>query len=157
MRPFCLIHRIGVHLSWLGVDFLRWPLCQGILLLDDDGFLSHSHSSEQIRCPFSHWSMRHDWYISSGVLYTEAYFSVDDGFWGIVVPWRWLDSFHIGAWDITKWFDWMCLYENIAISLVLMDFWVIGSWCTLVRVLLVPRHFEDRLTLGHSLLISVWS
>ena len=24
-------------------------------------------------CPFSHWSMRHDWRISSGVLYTGAY------------------------------------------------------------------------------------
>ncbi|RVW75527.1 hypothetical protein CK203_051944 [Vitis vinifera] len=47
----------------------------------DDGFLSHVHSSEDIRCPFSHWSMRHDWRISSGVLYTGAYpFSVDDGF-----------------------------------------------------------------------------
>ncbi|KAL6325799.1 hypothetical protein AAG906_026628 [Vitis piasezkii] len=47
----------------------------------DDGFLSHVHSSEDIRCPFSHWSMRHDWRISSGVLYTGAYpFSVEDGF-----------------------------------------------------------------------------
>ena len=105
MRPFFLIHRIRVYLFWLGVDFFRWPLWQGILLLADDGFLSHSHPSEEIRRHFSHWSMRHDWYISSGVLYTRAYFSVDDGFWGIVVPWSWLDSFHIGVWDLTECFD----------------------------------------------------
>ena len=44
-------------------------------------FSSHVHSSEGIRCHFSHWSMRYDWRISSGVLYTGAYpFSVDDGF-----------------------------------------------------------------------------
>ena len=23
MQPFCLIHRIGAHFSWLGVDFLN--------------------------------------------------------------------------------------------------------------------------------------
>ena len=61
--------------------FIGWPLCRGILFLVDAGFLSHVHSLEDIKCPFSHWSMRHDQYISSGVLYTGAYpFSVDDGF-----------------------------------------------------------------------------
>lgn len=29
---------------------------------------------------------------------------------------------------MTRWFDWMCLCRNIALSLVLTDFWVIGSW-----------------------------
>ena len=93
----------------VGVWFFRWPLCWGILLLVDDGFLSHVHHSKEIRHHFSHWSMRHDWYISSGVLYIRAYFLIDDGFWGIIVPWRWLDSFHIGIWDKTGWFYWMCL------------------------------------------------
>ena len=60
---------------------IEWPLCRDILFSVDDGFLSHVHSSGDIRCPFSHWSMRHDWRISSCVLYTEVYpFSVDDGF-----------------------------------------------------------------------------
>ena len=53
----------------------RWPLCRGILFLVDCGFLSHGHSSEEIRCHFSHWSMRHDWYISFGVPYIGAYLS----------------------------------------------------------------------------------
>ena len=63
----------------LGHNHLReffsigWPLCWGILFSVDDGFLSHVHSSEDIRCPFSHWSMRHDWRVSSGVFYTGAY------------------------------------------------------------------------------------
>ena len=52
---------------------IGWPLCWGILFSVDDGFLSHVHSSEDIRCPFSHWSMRHDWRVSSGVFYTGAY------------------------------------------------------------------------------------
>ena len=92
-----------------GWFFFRWPLCQGILLLVDDGFLSYGHPSKEIRRHFSHWSTRHDRYISSGVLCTGAYFLVDDGFWGIVVPWRWLDLFHIGVWDMIGCFDWMCL------------------------------------------------
>ena len=66
---------------------IGWPLCWGILFSVDDGFLSHVHSSEDIRCPFSHWSMRHDWRISSGVLYTGAYpFRSMMVFYGIVVP-----------------------------------------------------------------------
>ena len=50
----------------LGHNHLReffsigWPLCRGILFSVDDGFLSHVHSSEDIRCPFFHigaWDM----------------------------------------------------------------------------------------------------
>ena len=81
MQPFCLIHRIGAHLSWSRFDFFKWPSCQGILLLVDDGFFfSHCHPSEEIRHHFSHWSMMHNWYISFGVLCIGAYFSVDVGF-----------------------------------------------------------------------------
>ena len=52
MQPFCLIHRIGVHLSWSRVDFFRWPSCRGILFSVDDGFLSYGHPLEEIRCLF---------------------------------------------------------------------------------------------------------
>ena len=45
--------------------------------------------------------MRHDWCISSGVLYTGAYPPFSRWwFWGVAVPWRWSDFFHIGAWDM---------------------------------------------------------
>ena len=117
LREFFFIEYAAIlfYTSHWGTPFLvkvwifRRPLCQGILLSVDDGFLSHGHPSEEIRRHFSHWSMRHDWYISSGVFCIGAYFSVDDGFWGIAVPWRWLDSFHIRVWDMTGCFDWMCL------------------------------------------------
>ena len=59
---------------------IGWPLCRGIFFSVDDGFLSHDHSSGDIRCPFSHWSMRHDRRSSSGVLYTGAY-----PFWSMMV------------------------------------------------------------------------
>ena len=112
----------GAHLSWSRV-FFRWPLCRGIFLSVDDGFLSHGYPLEEIRrFFFSHWSMRHDWYIPSGLLYTGTYFSVDDGFWGIVVPWRWLDSFHIKVQDMTGWFPW-CDYRSMAFSSLLTNFW----------------------------------
>ena len=76
----------GMTLHWgiaISESFfsIGWPLCRGIFFSVDDGFLSHVHSSEDIWCLFSHWSMRHDYYISSGVLYTGAYpLSTDDGF-----------------------------------------------------------------------------
>ena len=89
---------------------------------DDKITSRHAHSLKEIRCPFSHWSMRHNWHISFGVIYTRAYFSIDDGFWGIAIPWRWLDSFHIGVWDMVGWFNWMCLYGSITLSLVSIDF-----------------------------------
>ena len=55
-------------------------------------------------------------------------------FWGIVVPWRWLDSFHIGVRDMTGWFLW-CDYKSIVFSSLLTDFW--DDWIrtqTLMRV-----------------------
>ena len=76
-------YRVCNHFAWYialgytffgqGLIFFRWPLCRGILLSFGEGFFSHGHPSEEIRCPFSHWSMRHDWYISFGILYTRAY------------------------------------------------------------------------------------
>ena len=42
----------------------------------------------------------------------------------------------------------MCLYRSIALSLVLTDFWVIGSWRTLVKYILVLEHFRDCLHWG---------
>ena len=48
----------GMTLHWgiaISESFIiGWPLCRGILFLVDDGFLSHDHSLEDIRCPFSH-------------------------------------------------------------------------------------------------------
>ena len=35
-------------------------------------FLSRGYPSEEIKRHFSHWSMRHDWHISFGVLYSGA-------------------------------------------------------------------------------------
>ena len=43
-------------------------------------------------------------------------------FWGIVVPWRWLDSFHIGVRDMIGWFLW-CDHRSIAFSSLLTGFW----------------------------------
>ena len=70
----CLFWRClhwGIAIS--GSFIIGWPLYRGILFSVDDGFLSHVPSLEDIRCPFSHWSMRQDWRVSSGVLYTGAY------------------------------------------------------------------------------------
>ena len=76
---FCLwwTRSYGMTLHW-GISIsdsfiIRLPLCRGILFSVDDEFLSHVPSLEDIICPFSHWSMRHDWRVSSGVLYTGAY------------------------------------------------------------------------------------
>ena len=55
-------------------EFCYWmTLMSRHTLLSRWRILSHVHSLEDIRCLFSHWSMRHDWRISSGVLYTGAY------------------------------------------------------------------------------------
>ena len=54
----------GMSLHWgiaISKSFIiGWPLCRGILFSVDDGFLSHVHSLEDIRCPFFHiraWDM----------------------------------------------------------------------------------------------------
>ena len=64
---FHLVYFTQGHISQPMMDFGAWPFFGG----------------DQIF--FSHWSMRHDWHISSGVLYIGAYFSFDDGFWGIII------------------------------------------------------------------------
>ena len=74
----CWTRGYGMTLHWgiaISESFIiGWPWCWGILFSVDDGFLSHVHSPEDIRCHFSsHWSMRHDWRVSSSVLYTGAY------------------------------------------------------------------------------------
>ena len=116
----------GMTLHWgiaISESFIiGWPLCWGILFSVDDGFLSHVHSSEDIRCPFSHWSMRHDYYISSGVLYTGAYPFGPWWFLGIVVLSRRLDSFHIGVRDMIGWYLW-CDHRSTAFSSLLTYFW----------------------------------
>ena len=48
--------------------------------------------------------------------------SVDDGFLGITVPRRCLDSFHIGVRDMISWFLW-CDHRSIALSSLLTYFW----------------------------------
>ena len=86
-------------------------------------FLSHVHSSEDIRCPFSHWSMRHDWCLSSAVLYTGAYaFRSMMVFLSVVVPWRRLDSFHIGVRDMIGWYLWYD-HRSITLSSSVTYFW----------------------------------
>ena len=133
MQPFCLIHHIKAHISWSGIDFL------------DDHYVGAYFS--QLMMDFESWPSPREDYTSFFTLEHETwlvYFisctldkgitlSIDDGFWGIVVPWRWLDSFHIGVRDMTEWFLW-CDYRSIAFSSLLTNFW--DDWIrtqTLVR------------------------
>ena len=104
--------------------FFRWPLCRGILLSVNDGFIVMAipwRISDSIF--FFHigaWDMIgiFIWCI----LLKGIPLLVDDGFWGIAVPWRRLDSFHIGVWDMIGWFLWYD-HESIAFSLLLTYFW----------------------------------
>ena len=145
-------------LHW-GIAISESFFCRGILFSVDDGFLSHVHSSGDIRCPFSHWSMRHYRRSSSGVLYTGAYpFQSMMVFLGIVVSWRRLDSFHIGVRDVIGWFLW-CDHESIAFSSLLAYFFeMIGSghghlWEHAAEF----SHFRVCPILGHNPFIGGWS
>ena len=113
----------------LGHNHLReffsigWPLCWGILFSVDDGFLSHVNSSEDIRCPFS--TLEHETWLTHFVwctLHRGIPLSIDDGFFGITVPWRRLVSFHIGVRDMIGWFLW-CDHRSITFSTLLTCFW----------------------------------
>ena len=95
----------------------------GHTLLNRWWILSHGYPSEEIRRPFSHWSMRHDWHISSSVLYTRAYFSADDGFWGVAIFWRWSDFlFTLEHETWLAYFIWCTLHRGIFLS----RWWILG-------------------------------
>ena len=79
-------------------------------------------------------------------------------FLGIAVPWRRLDSFHIGVWDMISWFLW-CDHRSIALSSLLTYFFeMIGSghehlWEHAAEF----SHFRVCPILGHNPFIGVWS
>ena len=73
-------------------------------------------------CLFSHWSMRHDWHISSRVLYTGAYPFRSMMVLGMAVPRRCSDSFHITVRDMIGWYLWRD-HRSIAFSSLLTYFW----------------------------------
>ena len=109
--------------SHLREFFSGWPLCRGILFSVDDGFLSHVHSSEDIRCLF--FTLEHETWLAHFIWCTlHRGIPPFNSWWflGIVVPWRWLDSFHIGVRDMIGWFLW-CDHKSIAFSLLLTFFW----------------------------------
>ena len=115
--------------------FFRWPLCRGILLSVNDGFMVMA-IPWRISDSIFFFTLEHEtWlvYFIWCILLRGIPLLVDDGFWGIVVPWRWLDSFHIRVWDMTGWFPWFD-NRNIVFSSLLIDFW--DDWIrtqTLVR------------------------
>ena len=67
-------------------------------------------------CSFSHWSMRHDWYISSGLLYTGAYPSqAMMDFESYQIPF----TLEYDAWrEISYW----CSYTGAYLSQMTIDF-----------------------------------
>ena len=80
-------HYVGVYFYQSMMDFESWSSLGG----DQMSFFTLEHET---------WLVYFIWY----TLLRGIPLSVDDGFWGIDVPWRWLDSFHIGVWDMTEWF-----------------------------------------------------
>ena len=81
-------------------------------------------------CPFlggyqmSFFTLEHETWLAHFIwctLHRGIPLSIDDGFFGIVVPWRRLDSFYIGVRDMIRWYLW-CDYRSVAFSSLLTDF-----------------------------------
>ena len=94
---------------------IGWPLCRGILFSVDDGFLSH------VFFHIGAWDMIGTFHL---VYFTQGH--TPFGRWwfflGVVVPWRRLDSFHIGVRDMIGrylWYD----HRSIALSSSVTYFW----------------------------------
>ena len=115
----------GMALHWgiaiSGSFIIGWPLCRGILFSVDDGFLSHV--PWRISDVFFHigaWDMIDAFHL---VYFTQGHTPFGPWwFLGIVVPWRQLDSFHIGVRDVVGWFLWYD-HRSIAFSSLLTCFW----------------------------------
>ena len=117
------------------LDTSHWgtPSLVGGWFLDDHH--AEAHSSQSILDVFESWlSLGGDqtFFFHIGawdmidifhpVYFTQGHTSFDRWwFLGIDVPWRCLDSFHIGVPDMTGWFLW-CDYRSVAFSSLLTDF-----------------------------------
>ena len=115
--------RIGV---WdLDRRFHLMCLDWGIFLSDDDGFMSYSHSSEEIGHSFhiGVWDVFGIFHLMySTQRHTPLRLMMD--FWAIVILLEMMRfSFHIRVRDMTGWFFFMWLYWSIDFSSVLIDFW----------------------------------
>ena len=115
--------RIGV---WdLDRRFHLMCLHWGIFLSNDDGFMSYSHSSEEIRHSF-HIGVWDVFGIFHLMYSTQRHtpLRLIMNFSGIVILLEMMRfSFHIGVRDMNGWFSLIWLHWSIDFSLVLIYFW----------------------------------
>ena len=121
-RGFQTSLRFGV---WdLDRRFCLMCLHWGIFLSDDDGFMSYSHSSEEIEHSFhiGVWDVFDIFHLMYSTQRHTLRLIMD--FLGTIIISEMIRfCFHIGVRDMTRWFSLIWLHWSIDFSLVLIDFW----------------------------------